>query len=407
MTLRDGRFIADLDFLGDGTLDLYGISSGLDVGREIRVAGQVSKLEPFQTRYTMRSPLAGHFNAAGETQVSFIPWSYQPQYGGLKHYRGGMEVRVEKWGNCTCRNHWAGGPSNTWAMPFAAAGKNDAGQYGVMLQLSACGSGCLHYTFDVGDGEEMHEPVLVRYSPAGAIELKIPVPSLLTDPIMLGPAGEFHSLDATNHRVVKYTATGALVWNLPFTGTLASSAFDVDATGNVLIGFSFTGSVDFGAGPLTASGTDLGLVKLNPSGGVVWQKRFAGGVENVKLVRAGTGDFAILARRTAAMDLGTGAITGNTVLAKFDSSGNALWHANFNNLGNLAVSADKAGSVYLGTSSLTADFGWDTPMSNWVVGIAMAKYGTCTGTSGCKARNASCSANTECSSGSCVSGACF
>ena len=414
MTLRDGAIVAVEDPWQPGHrfLELREISSLLDIGTSIGVNGYVSWKDSLGIWYA-GGPLGGGFSAAGEALPQRLP-IFSAYYGSPNRtlYRGGSETYAHRSGNSTCTNKWPGyipANSNTLATALAGAGKNDAGQQGAIIGASRCAIDMFQTPFDVGDGilHDITEKVLVRYSPAGPVELDIPRPIDLIDPIMLGPNGEFHSLDTTNHYVVKYNPAGVLAWKIPISGTFTSSAFAVDATGNLLIGFSFTGSVDFGAGPLTASGTDLGLVKLNPSGSVIWQKRYAGGVENVKLVRAGAADFAILARRTAAMDLGTGAITGNTVLAKFNSSGNALWHANFDNLGNLAVSADKAGSVYLGTSSLTADFGWGTPMSNWIVGIAMAKYGTCTGAAGCKARTEQCSANTECSSGSCVSGTCF
>lgn len=408
MTLRDGAIIAESAGMDPPTLILKNTSAQLDAGGAIRVAGTVSKKHPSLPAFGLiYDPLSGHFNAAGEPQLSYIVLFEYPNILSQRLYRGGTEAYVKKSGNCLCTNWWPGGTDNQWATPTAGLGSNDAGQRGAMLERSICSAPCLHNTYNIGDGVERTDPILVRYSAAGAIELTIPPPPMLTDPVILGPVGEFHSLDATNHRIVKYSAVGALAWNRPFTGTLASSAFDVDATGNVLIGFSFTGSVDFGAGPMTAAATDLGLVKLNSNGGVVWQKQFAGGVEDVHLVRAGSADFAILAKRTAAMNLGTGSITGNTVLAKFDSSGVAQWHANFNDMGILTLSADKAGSIYVGTSSIAANFGWGTPMSSLSVGIAMAKYGTCIGGAGCKARQASCAADTECASGYCVSGACF
>lgn len=403
MTLRDASSIPG----GSRLVSLTEISSKLDVGTDIAVNGAAEWVGWDNALYSVA--LRGGFSAAGAANLATVPIGAPPTDDPIRHlYRGGADSYHDNLGICACRSWWPGYPTSTrFAQALAGAGKNDAGQQGAMVRVSNCVIGCLFNSFDVGDGiaHGIAEQVLVRYSPTGIVELDIPSPSELSDPIVLGPTGEFHSIDLPS--VVKYTAAGVLAWSKFVMGTFASSGGDVDATGNILIGFSYTGTVDFGAGPMTAAGTDLGLVKLDPAGNVVWQKTFAGGVEDVHLVRAGAADFAVLARRTTAMNLGTGAITGNTFVAKFDSSGTAQWHANFDDMGTLTLTADKAGSVYVGTSSLTANFGWGTPMANWPIAIAMAKYGTCTGGVGCKARQAACSANTECSSGNCVAGTCF
>lgn len=406
MTIRNGNGVADEDpmFHGGRKLDLSEISSQLGPGGEIHVNGIASAA---LSNYLDYEPLSGWFNAAGEPQLSRIDHygTYNSRRRAL--YRGAIETYYEKAGICSCYNWWSGFPDDNWAMPFGASGRNDTGQYSVLVKLSGCGGDCLHYTFDVGDGEPMNHAVLLRYSGTGSIELKIPPPNLMTDPIVLGPGGEFHSMDPPKLNFMKFNLQGVQEWYLPIPSTLTSFEFDVDANGNILFGFSFSGTVNFGGGPMTATNKDLGLVKLTRDGTVIWQKHFAGDVEGVHLRRVGARDFAILARRATPMDVGTGPITGNTFLAKFDESGTALWHASFNNLGYLTLSGDNAGSIYVGTSSLTADFGWGTPMANMQVGIAMAKYGTCTGPGGCKARYAACSADTECGSGLCSSGACF
>ncbi|HTN92267.1 MAG TPA: hypothetical protein VL242_51710 [Sorangium sp.] len=48
-----------------------------------------------------------------------------------------------------------------------------------------------------------------------------------------------------------------------------------DASGNYYVSGSFRGTVDFGAGPLTSAGeSDIFFLKLDPSGSVLWSKRF-------------------------------------------------------------------------------------------------------------------------------------
>ncbi|WP_437732748.1 hypothetical protein [Sorangium sp. So ce1335] len=48
-----------------------------------------------------------------------------------------------------------------------------------------------------------------------------------------------------------------------------------DAWGNYYVSGAFEGTVDFGAGPLTSAGeSDVFLLKLDPSGSVIWSRRF-------------------------------------------------------------------------------------------------------------------------------------
>ncbi|WP_438038944.1 hypothetical protein [Sorangium sp. So ce128] len=48
-----------------------------------------------------------------------------------------------------------------------------------------------------------------------------------------------------------------------------------DASGNYYVSGDFVGTVDFGAGPLTsAGGSDIFLLKLDPAGAVIWNRRF-------------------------------------------------------------------------------------------------------------------------------------
>jgi hypothetical protein len=60
-------------------------------------------------------------------------------------------------------------------------------------------------------------------------------------------------------------------------GTSDYAALDVavDVADNLYVTGSFTGTVDFGTGPLVSAGdTDIVVLKLDPSGNVIWSKRF-------------------------------------------------------------------------------------------------------------------------------------
>jgi hypothetical protein len=70
------------------------------------------------------------------------------------------------------------------------------------------------------------------------------------------------------------TATGAHVWSerAGGPGSLISwSRVTADATGRVVVSGTFSGTVDFGGGPLSGSKTSF-AVKLDPGGALVWQR---------------------------------------------------------------------------------------------------------------------------------------
>ena len=418
LTLRDGAVIAQGNAAGGPLLELTQISSKLTPGSDILVNGTTSRtyLDGGTFPAVRTDKLTGGFSAAGTPLLTawygdFGSQSLQEFLRTL--YRGGVETSYQRpqWAISSAKGCWPNRCAQ-YGRPYAGAGNNDAGQHGGIVNLNTIVYG-YQQGFNVGDGVMTHQNVLVRYSSAEVVEVKVPRPMDLHDPVVLGPVGEFHSmyLDGASVTIVKYDAMGVFAWTKSVTANQAqvptsTLGADVDATGNILLAFNFSGSIDFGAGPMIPTGTELGLVKLNPSGNVVWQKHFAGNVSDIHLVRAGTQDFALLFQQTGTMDLGTGPVTGSFVLAKFDASGTAQWHANLNGLGVATLTADLAGSVYVGSSSRYADYGWGPPLYYKTVAISMAKYGTCTGAGGCRLRGAACVVDTECSSGACVGGTC-
>ncbi|HRI71420.1 MAG TPA: hypothetical protein PK156_44610, partial [Polyangium sp.] len=248
-------------------------------------------------------------------------------------------------GLITCSGSWPYGGGQ--GSPKQIIGANDAGQAGAVVNGGWC---------------NINEPSgpsgLVRYSSAHVLELN-QTQIDWADRIVLGPLGEFHVGSATT--LTKYDVNAVSVWTKSPTisGTIDSSAWDVDAAGNILIALGFTGSVDYGMGPLTASGPkDLGLVKLDPNGNPVWQKHFGNStftLSSVSLSRTGASDMAVAGSYTGTMDFGTGALQGQVFVAKFNSSGNEMWHVNISQ-GWAGISGDTSGAVYLGSNAI--DFGW-------------------------------------------------
>src|SRR5687768_10582535 len=154
-----------------------------------------------------------------------------------------------------------------------------------------------------------------------------------------------------------------------------ASRVTVDPSGNLYLTGSFTGLVDFDPGPGTVNltgggGADAFVVKLDPSGNLVWARRFGGAFDDagtdVAFDGAGnvylTGFFADVAD----LDPGTGTLfftsAGATdiFVVKLDANGNLAWA---NRIGSTAadegngLAVDTAGNIYLtGEYSSTVDF---------------------------------------------------
>jgi hypothetical protein len=142
----------------------------------------------------------------------------------------------------------------------------------------------------------------------------------------------------------------------------------VDGAGNVLLTGEFDGTVDFGGGPLTSAGSgDVFLAKFDRSGNHLWSKRFgdAGGEVGYSVAVDGTGNVLLAGSFTGTVDFGGGPLASagyfDVFVAKFDSAGNHLWSKRFGDdlyQRGYSVAVDGAGGVLLtGEYYGTLDFG--------------------------------------------------
>jgi hypothetical protein len=125
--------------------------------------------------------------------------------------------------------------------------------------------------------------------------------------------------------VAKLDTTGACVWSRTFAG-----GFDVVpfSSGDLGVAVSFTGSVDFGCGPLSAAGTqDLALGRLaGATGACVWSKRFGAAGAQVAFDQAGTSSalgylVAFGSVNAGAVDFGAGPLSSTYFALELDGSG--------------------------------------------------------------------------------------
>lgn len=145
-------------------------------------------------------------------------------------------------------------------------------------------------------------------------------------------------------------------------------ALAVDASGNVVVAGYFEGTVDFGGGELTSAGSaDVFVAKFDSAGAHLWSKRFGDGnfqSANAVAVDA-SGNVIVTGSFSGTIDFGGGALTsaGNfdIFVAKFGSDGTHIWSKRFGDWDNqepYAVAVDAAGNVIItGYFESYVDFG--------------------------------------------------
>jgi hypothetical protein len=192
-----------------------------------------------------------------------------------------------------------------------------------------------------------------------------------------GPGTFLLAAGAQDAYVLKLDSAGSFVWARALgsgTGNDAGHSIAIDAAGNVLVTGSFQATADFDPGPgtfpLTAAGSiDAFVVKLDPSGSLVWAKQLGGTSAESGLgiavdpvggvvtsgVFSGTVDF----------DPGlnmfniTSAGLDDAFIVKLNSSGDLLWARRMGGTSSeraTAVDLDSQAPYLVGSFSGTADF---------------------------------------------------
>jgi len=187
--------------------------------------------------------------------------------------------------------------------------------------------------------------------------------------------------------IAKYTADGTHLWSKRVGGvdTDVPLALVLDPNGNAFLSGYFSLSVDFGGGVLTSAGeTDVWLMKIGPDGSHLWSKRFGGPGSDMSrgLAVNGSGDVVMVGHFSGSVDFGSGPLTslGDTdiFVAKYSSTGSALWQRRGGGSGAdsaFAAAVDGAGSVVTaGRFTTTASFGGTPISSAGGIDIFVAKY---------------------------------
>lgn len=202
---------------------------------------------------------------------------------------------------------------------------------------------------------------------------------------------------AENTYLVKYDGNGNVLWakasSPTKTNTIYSNqnyAVSADKQNNIYITGYFEDTVIFGHDTLSASSTDMYLVKYSPAGQVIWAEAPVLGngayTYGFSVATDDSGNAYVAGNILDSATFGTikigGTGGGSVYLAKFDSSGHAKWALNTGatpgQIIPTPVVVDKSNNVYLGANftNSTLNFGTYTvtdgapPCSNSL----LAKY---------------------------------
>lgn len=147
--------------------------------------------------------------------------------------------------------------------------------------------------------------------------------------------GETASAGLDDAFVLKLDPQGKLLWSLTFGGPESDLPRSValDPKGNIVIGGSFGGSVDFGGGPLTAPvGHQSGFVlELDPGGKHLWSKTLGGDAESTvnAVAVSPKGTIAAAGSYAGTADFGGGPVTtvglDDAFVAVMDGAGKPSW----------------------------------------------------------------------------------
>jgi hypothetical protein len=88
------------------------------------------------------------------------------------------------------------------------------------------------------------------------------------------------------------------------------TAISLDSSGNIAVTGAFRGEVDFGAGPIAGAGDSISLLaaKFDQSGNPLWIRPVGGGIYHAgtHLSTSPTSDLVLTGASTGAVDFGTG-----------------------------------------------------------------------------------------------------
>ena len=286
-------------------------------------------------------------DATGNVLVTGYQGSYAVDYGGGAQYsRGGYDLFIAKYSS-----------AGSWVWSKTVGG----GGYDQGTGIAADGAGNVVVTGYIGAA-----------AMGGGADFG---------------GGALLSAGGNDVFVVKYSPTGAHAWSkrMGSTGNDAGMAIGADASGNVYVGGTFEGTVDFGGGPLSSSGLrDVFVVKYTSAGQVSWTRKFGGSGDDVLhgLAVDSAGDVALAGKFQGSIGFGGASLTSaggdDSFVAKISGVNAAhVWSRKSGSTGgDVATGVDVDGSnnvVIGGYFAGSVDFGGG-PLSALGLDAFAAKY---------------------------------
>jgi hypothetical protein len=181
---------------------------------------------------------------------------------------------------------------------------------------------------------------------------------------------------------------GATVWAKRFGGAQndAGSSIAVDGSGNIIVVGTFQGTADLGGGPVTSIGAaDMYVAKYSPSGLYQWSKHFggSGSITPRAVAVDASGNMVVTGSFTGTVAFGGGSVTSisstnDIFVAKYSSSGAYLWSKTFGSSGidsGYGIDIDSGGNVVVaGTFAARVDFGGGSLVGYGTRNLFLAKY---------------------------------
>jgi hypothetical protein len=185
--------------------------------------------------------------------------------------------------------------------------------------------------------------------------------------------GAIASAGGIDVAAAKLDADGEHIWSRGFGGPDNQYSFGIaaDAAGNVVVGGSFSESVDLGQGQVASAGSrDIFIVKLDTAGVPVWSRHLGDQrlQEVLDVAIDDAGRVLVTGEYEGVLDFGDGALDEapvgdvNAFVAKLSATGETLWSEGLGepvvNQWGTGVASDGAGNVLVtGFFEGTVDFG--------------------------------------------------
>jgi len=202
---------------------------------------------------------------------------------------------------------------------------------------------------------------------------------------------------ATDGFIVKYDVSGNVLWAHSIASAGADKALSVaaDVSGNCYVAGQFNSStITIGAITLTGAGNeDMFIVKYDATGNVIWAQSAGGAygdvAYSVTAAADGSGDIYMTGTfPSASITFGSITLTnfhtssGDMFIVKYDADGNALWAKNAGGFGNEAansVTTDASGNSYItgqfdNSFTIMTDTGTTTLMNVGGFDVFLVKY---------------------------------